>query len=894
MRSTLPPGPVTWAIALVLGGWLAAAGTSQAFLLGDASAAAAGEGPFAVAAADLDGDGAVDLVVSNYGAHSVSVLRGRGDGTFAAPVEYGPVDTPRGVTLGDFDGDGDLDMAVCRSWNDDVAVLLGNGDATFGSPALHPTGGTWAYQVRAADLNADGALDLVVSHSYYVGAGVVGVLLGAGDGTFGAPVTYAVGPNPSDLVLGDLDNDGALDAVVTNTSQLNSEPSISVLRGNGDGTFGPAAAYPVPVGPHAAALGDLDGDGWSDVVVADLFGSRLCIFRNQGGAVLGQRADFDLPFRPGGVLVADLDRDGDLDVAVADVESGRLLVFRGRGDGALLAPVESATLGGAVFPAAADLNGDGVLDLAVPASPARAVAVLLGTGAWREDFEGYAHGTVGPREGGWVLQWEGVGQTQQYVDGSQAAAGSSSLHLWGAAGWSANVFHLLPIAPRVALEASVYVRDNASCAAGGNAHLGLWNPVGGPWGMAYGRLTFSCNKIWAETVYGGSANVEIADYATAQWVRTRVEYDFVARSFDVFVNGSLAAVGLPIGDGGHPTSVALTAGNGTDSEAWFDEIRVEALPADTIPDTFSFEPVAGAARAAVVESGPVTVAGIDAGAPVAVAGGEYSIDGGVWSSAPSTVGPGAVVRVRLTSSASFSAEVRATLIVGGVSADFAVTTLAADATPETFVFPAVNDVVLGQVVTSEGVTVAGINTDAPVTVAGGEYSVNGGAWTATDGAVADGDVLRVRVTAPASFSATGVATLTVGGVSAEFSVTTLAADPTPDAFGFAEVAGAEPGALVVSAAVAVAGINTDVPVSVSGGQWRRNSGPWTDGADTVRDGDTVQVSLRAPEQFAAAAEATLTIGGVSAVFRVTTADALPASEDGSGGGGGCFLTSLGR
>ncbi|MCH8046527.1 MAG: VCBS repeat-containing protein, partial [Planctomycetes bacterium] len=148
---------------------------------------AAGDRPGSVAVADLDGDGALDLVTANAVGDDVSVLLGLGDGTFAAPVRFAAGDRPGSVAVADLDGDGALDLVTANRYSDDVSVLLGRGDGTFAAP-VNFAAGDGPQSVAVADLDGDGALDLVTANRY---SDDVSVLVGRGDGTSAAPDKFA-------------------------------------------------------------------------------------------------------------------------------------------------------------------------------------------------------------------------------------------------------------------------------------------------------------------------------------------------------------------------------------------------------------------------------------------------------------------------------------------------------------------------------------------------------------------------------------------------------------------------------------------------------------------------------------------------------------------------------
>ena len=194
--------------------------------------------------------------------------------------------------------------------------------------------------------------------------------------------------------------------------------------------------------------------------------------------------------------------------------------------------------------------------------------------------------------------------------------------------------------------------------------------------------------------------------------------------------------------------------------------------ADTTPDAFSFIPVVGAALSTPVTSGTITLSGFDVAVPVTIVNGEYSINGGAFTSAAGTISPAQTLAVKVLSSGTNSTAVDATLTVGGVSGTYRVTTLA-DAIPDAFTFaPAVN-VAPASINTSNTVTLAGFEVAVPITITGGEYSINGGDFTSAAGTVTNGQTIAVKVLAPAGTELTNQAAVSIGGVTGNYSVTTL-------------------------------------------------------------------------------------------------------------------------
>ncbi len=207
----------------------------------------------------------------------------------------------------------------------------------------------------------------------------------------------------------------------------------------------------------------------------------------------------------------------------------------------------------------------------------------------------------------------------------------------------------------------------------------------------------------------------------------------------------------------------------------FDSIKREPIIVkDSTPDPFTFAPQNGVTLDTVFTSNTVTVKGIDSPAAISIEGGEYSINGGEFTAGPATVKNGNTIVVRLTSSDTFSTKKKATLKIGAVRGTFSVATLAADTIPQTFIFSPRTDVGLNASTTSNAVTVAGINVPVPISISGGEYSINGKGFTSDPGTVHNGDVVTARQTSSDSYSTTTNAVLSIGGVNGTFSATTTA------------------------------------------------------------------------------------------------------------------------
>ena len=331
-----------------------------------------------LALADLNGDGGLDLVVANPADGALGVLLGKGDGSFGGGVSYPTGEGAQAVAVGDLNGDGHLDLASANNTVNTVSVLLGEGDGTFADRANYPAG-EQPQVVVIGDLNADGTADLVVGNPV---AKVVNVLLGKGDGTFADRVVFPSGGNGSSetasAALGDVNGDGKMDLVLaTRTSQGG---QVNVLLGDGDGNFGASIDITGTTGPCSLlSLLDLDGDRTLDLVLE--VDDVLSIWHGEGDGTFAPGIDFRTGTGEDATsgALGDFDGDGRPDLAVTFESQGFgwVRVLLGRGDGAFSTTPEYPIGGEAGMSALGDLDGDGVLDLATANGTA---SVLLGKG----------------------------------------------------------------------------------------------------------------------------------------------------------------------------------------------------------------------------------------------------------------------------------------------------------------------------------------------------------------------------------------------------------------------------------------------------------------------------------------------------------------------------------
>jgi len=423
----------------------------------------------ALSAADYDGDGVADLVAVrtlSSQEHELQFYRGLGNGTLADPISVRIVagsafQFPKWISSGDLNGDGALDLVINAAYHRAV-VLLGNGDGSFRSPTVYEvtTFNGWE-RPRLADLNGDGHLDLISVNDLHGGPRSIEVRLGLGDGTFGDRQWFGTSEGAGQLVVGDFDLDGRLDLGINGRSRqdalatfigaregltgitttdinldghadivaINHDNShVKRLLGDGRGGFerlpdllvgaGPvdllsrdlnadgqadlitvnrsgrsvsvmlAAAggsysrQDISVGrlPVAAQLADVDGDGSDDLLVIDAGLQVLFVLTGSGDGTFDETGLIPLGDRPGALAIADVDGDGVVDVIITLPESERLMILAGDGSGGFDAPVyiSQPSMPGKL--AVADLNGDGRVDLAVTLPDADEVAILFGLG----------------------------------------------------------------------------------------------------------------------------------------------------------------------------------------------------------------------------------------------------------------------------------------------------------------------------------------------------------------------------------------------------------------------------------------------------------------------------------------------------------------------------------
>ncbi len=343
-----------------------------------------------LATADFNHDGNLDLVATDTRDGGVLVALGNGDGTFQ-PAGFASVTDANGIGVGpyavttaDLAGDGNMDIVTVDQNYDPttntfgqgaVSVLLGYGDGTFQNAVTYSVGFD-PISVTTAEIG--GRTDIITANSNYdpatqtYGQGTVSVLVGNGDGTFQAAQTYDVGLGPRSVAVTEID--GHMDIVTANQE----DATVSVLLGNDDGTFNPTAeTFNVGTGPESVAVGDIGGR--TGIVTANYTDGTVSVLLDNGaGSFVQEGGPYKVGVQP--VSVALEKFNGQTDIVTANSYSNSVSVLLGSADGTFQPAVSYAVGFSPRALTVGDFNNDGRLDIAVANESDYTVSLLFGQG----------------------------------------------------------------------------------------------------------------------------------------------------------------------------------------------------------------------------------------------------------------------------------------------------------------------------------------------------------------------------------------------------------------------------------------------------------------------------------------------------------------------------------
>jgi hypothetical protein len=339
-----------------------------------------GTNPDSVDVGDVNGDGRVDIIVANYTSNDVSVFLGNGNGTYQTPLTFSVSSNPTSVIVDDFNNDCKLDIATSSFSSNNICVLLNTGldganTVSFG-PQILSAAGNGIKALAQIDFDGDTNLDLFAVNSK---SNNISLLIGKGDGSFGPEQTFAVGTNPVALAVGDINSDGRPDVVVANQGSNNFSVLISSkLPGC---VFDRQAIYDLGSSPSSIALDDFNNDGILDVVATNKGDNNVSLLLGNGDGTFKCQTTLSVGTAPGSVASGDLNGDGNRDIVTANCGSNNISILLGNGNGSFNRQINYASPMMPCFVKLANLDGPCFpqLDIIVADYGSNDVRILINT-----------------------------------------------------------------------------------------------------------------------------------------------------------------------------------------------------------------------------------------------------------------------------------------------------------------------------------------------------------------------------------------------------------------------------------------------------------------------------------------------------------------------------------
>ena len=332
-----------------------------------------GLSPRSVSVADIDGDGVREILAANTMSDDVVVWSVSNDTSYPSSRHW-VGRTPLSLTFADLNHDGVRDFVTTNALPGNLTVVFGQPDGSFGGfdSKLTIDAGLAPINAEAADMDRDGFVDLIVANSL---SDDVSLLLGNGDGTFKTYDRIPVGNGPRWAAVSDVNHDGFQDVVTANRDSND----LTVLLGGRHGRLRHHSTIPAPDGPYQVRLADMDGDRRSDIVVPSYYDESVSILRGRGDGHFDLTSTSKTEGRAIAAEVADLNGDAVLDLVVANLDT-KMAVFLGNGDGGLGAPTLYAALRSPRALAVDDMDGDGMMDIVVAGSKSNQVYIMRAIG----------------------------------------------------------------------------------------------------------------------------------------------------------------------------------------------------------------------------------------------------------------------------------------------------------------------------------------------------------------------------------------------------------------------------------------------------------------------------------------------------------------------------------